>query len=68
MSQNTITKQHFALHHTENSYDKISCASVEHNFEPFGVQTCEYSMKTNKLHVILKPIIKCEPQKPLVMK
>lgn len=68
MSQNTIIKQHFALHDTENSYVKISYASVEYNFEPFGVQTCESSMETNKLRVILKPIIKCEQQKPLVMK
>jgi hypothetical protein len=67
MSQNTIIKQHFALHETENSYDKISYASVEYNFEPFGVGTCESSMETNKLHVILKPITKCELQKPLVM-
>jgi len=38
MSQNTIIKQHSVLHDTENSYDKISSASVEYNFEPFGVE------------------------------
>lgn len=68
MSQNTIIKQHPALHDTENSYDKISYASVQYNVEPFGVDTCESSMETNKLHVILKPITICELQKPLVMK
>ena len=68
MSQNTIIKQHSVLHDTENSYDKISSASVEYNFEPFGVEIWESGMGTNKLHVILKPTIKCELQKPLVMK
>jgi len=68
MSQNTIIKQQPALHHTENSYDKISYASVQYKVEPFGDETCESSTETNKLHVILKPITKCELQKPLVMK
>jgi hypothetical protein len=39
MSQKTIIKQRFAMHDTENSYDKISYASVEYTFEPFGVET-----------------------------
>jgi len=65
---NTIIKQHFELQDTENSYHNISYASVEFNFEPFGVETCKSSMETNKIHVILKPITKCELQKPLVMK
>jgi len=46
MSQNTIIKQHTALHDTQNSYDKISYASVEYNVEPLGVETCESSMET----------------------
>jgi hypothetical protein len=66
MSQNTIIKQHFALHDTKNSYDKISYASVQYDCEPFGAETCKSSMETDKLHVILKPIIKCELQ--MVMK
>jgi hypothetical protein len=36
------------MHDTENSYDKISYASVEYTFEPFGVETWESSMETNK--------------------
>jgi hypothetical protein len=68
MSQNMIIQQHFAFHETENSYDNISYASVEYNFAPSGIVTCKSNMETNKLCVILKPIITCELQKPLVMK